>query len=662
MAAAEQKKSYQVIKQFQGLNTKANRTAIGEDEFSWLENAQPVGPGNLRITPAQTAVTDSGNTVVMFSDTPTYLSSASLNITDYVLAFMPDGSAQYFNITSGIKGTIATAGTFSNSGIEVSQYNNDHILILDNNKGLYTWDGNNTVAIGSVGLIAMTNYGSGYNTAPSVTISGPDQAGGVQAEATCAVTGNAVTYVTLTNAGSGYTNASNLTVSFAGGGGSGAAAIGELLTFAQGTVATAVVNGGSGYTNGTTPVTFSGGGGTGAAATAIIRNNAVSVVIMTNYGANYTNNSNITANISAGGSGANLVPVINNDPNVGVSSFSGRVWVAFGRTVAYSAAGSYSDFTSVSAGTIVLTDSTLHGNIQQLLAANNFLYVFGDDSINVFSDVRVTTSGTTLFTNTNVSASVGSKRPQAIFPYFRSVLFMNDYGVYALVGSTTSKLSDSLDGMFANIDFASPIYAGQVLINNILCAAFNFRYYDAIFTGGYRYIQAVFFDKRWFLTSQGDSMKYITSVPFNGKISLYGTIGNTLYKLYNSTNNAITSRVQTALLPLTDPIRTKQALKFGIEATLSNGAVLSVTVDSENGSSPAYTLQNFVIWTNNAGATISWTNNSSTVISWLGGTGYTLYKSDAMQWGKYLGLTQTSNSAGFVVNTYEFEHELRVRF
>ena len=662
MAAAEQKKSYQVIKQFQGLNTKANRTAIGEEEFSWLENAQPVGPGNLRITPAQTAVTDSGNSVVMFSDTPTYLSSANLNITDYILAFMPDGSAQYFNITSGIKGTIATAGTFSNSGIEVSQYNNDHILILDNSKGLYTWDGNNTVAIGSVGLVAMTNYGSGYNTAPSVTISGPDQVGGVQAEATCAVTGNAVTYVTLTNAGSGYTNASNLTVSFAGGGGSGAAAIGELLTFAQGTVATAVVNGGSGYTNGTTPVTFSGGGGTGAAATAIIRNNAVSVVVMTNYGANYTNNSNITATISAGGSGANLVPVINNDPNVGVSSFSGRVWVAFGRTVAYSAAGSYSDFTSVSAGTIVLTDSTLHGNIQQLLAANNFLYVFGDDSINVFSDVRVTTSGTTLFTNTNVSASVGSKRPQAIFPYFRSVLFMNDYGVYALVGSTTSKLSDSLDGMFVNIDFNSPIYAGQVLINNILCAAFNFRYYDAIFTGGYRYIQAVFFDKRWFLTSQGDSMKYITSVPFNGKISLYGTIGNTLYKLYNSTSNAITSRVQTALLPLTDPIRTKQALKFGIEATLSNGAVLSVTVDSENGSSPAYTLQNFVIWTNNAGATISWTNNSSTVISWLGGTGYTLYKSDAMQWGKYLGLTQTSNSAGFVVNTYEFEHELRVRF
>jgi len=662
MASAEQKKSYQVIKQFKGLNTKANRTAIGEDEFSWLENAQPVGFGNLKIVPTQAAVRDSSNNSVVFSNTVTHFASASLNITDYVLAFLSDGSAEYYNVTTSTKGTVAIANTFSNAGIQVSQYNNDHILILDQSKGLYQWDGNNTTTIGSVGLVAMVNYGSGYNTAPSVTISGPDEVGGVRAEAVCAVTGNAVTYVTLTNAGSGYTNASNLTVTFAGGGGSNASAIAEILTFRQGTVATAVVNGGSGYTNGTTPVTFSGGGGTGAAGTAIIRNNAVSVVVMTNYGQNYTNNANITATISAGGSGANLVPVINNEPNVGVSSFSGRVWVAFGRSVAYSAAGSYSDFTSVSAGTIVITDSTLHGNIEQIVAANNFLYVFGDDSINVFSDVRVTTAGTTLFTNTNVSASVGSKRSYAIFPYFRSVLFMNDYGVYALVGSTTSKLSDSLDGLIPNIDFNSPIYAGQVLINNILCAAFNFRYYDNIFTDSYRYIQAVFFEKRWFLTSQDNDLKYITTVPYNGKISLYGVSNNALHKLYDNTTEAITSRIQTALLPLTDPIRTKQALKFGIEATLTQGAVLDVTIDSENGSSPVYTLQNFITWINNSNQTISWTNSSSTVISWLGGTGYTLYKSDAMQWGKYLGLTQTSNSAGFVVNTYEFEHELRVRF
>ena len=281
----------------------------------------------------------------------------------------------------------------------------------------------------------------------------------------------------------------------------------------------------------------------------------------------------------------------------------------------------------------------------------------------MISNVNVNTNGITLFTNTNVSASVGSKRPYAIFPYFRSVLFLNDYGIYALVGSTTSKLSDPLDGIFPNIDFTYPIYAGQVLINNILCAAFNFRYYDAVFTQSYRYIQAVFFEKKWFLTSQGDSLAYITSIPLGGKITLFGTDGTTLYQLYQSTSAAITSRIQTALLPMGDPIRTKQALKMGIEATATNTSsiTMSATIDSESGSSPPYTLTSLVTWINNSLQVIPWVNNSNVQIGW-GQIGYALYKTDASQYGKYLGITVTSSNPAFTVNGFEFEHELRVRF
>jgi len=664
MAAAEQKKSYQVIKQFKGLNTKANRTAIGEDEFSWIENAQPIGYGNVKILPNRDEAKTSSNVAVVFANTVSYLSSINIGVKDYVVAFEENGAAQYFDITADVSGNIASAGTFSSSGVNVTQWNNERMLILDPSKGYSTWDGNNVVTIGSVGLIGITNGGTGYTSAPSVVISGPDQVGGVQANATATIAAGAVTAVTLSNAGTGYTNAANLTITFSGGAGSGATAIGELLSFKTGTLNLVVVNGGSGYTNAAnTIITISGGGGTGATATPIVAGNVVTQVIMTNTGSNYTNVANVTATVSGGGgNGAVLKAIVNSDQNVGIATFSGRVWIAAGRTVSYSAAGSYSDFTTVSAGSLTLTDSTLHGNIVQLLSANNFLYIFGDDSINVFSDVRVTTSGTTLFTNTNVSASVGSKLPHAIFPYFRSVLFMNDYGVYALVGSTTSKLSDGLDGLFPNINFSEPVYAGQVLLNNILCAAFNFKYNDQTFTDSERFIQAVFFEKKWFLTSQGDSMKYITSVPEEGRIVMYGVSGNNLYKLYNNSTAEITSRIQTALLPLTDPIRTKQALKFGIEATLTQGALLDVTVDSETGSSPVYSLGNYVSWYNNSNITLSWINNSSTVILWLGGVGYALYKSDAQQWGKYLGLTQTSNSAGFIVNTFEFEHELRVRF
>jgi len=180
---------------------------------------------------------------------------------------------------------------------------------------------------------------------------------------------------------------------------------------------------------------------------------------------------------------------------------------------------------------------------------------------------------------------------------------MNNYGIYALVGSTTSKLSDSLDGLFPNIDFVTEeITGGQVLLNNILCAAFNFRYFDSQFTNSYRYLQAVFFEKKWFLTSQGNSLKYTTSVPVGGVISLYGVTDRNLYKLYNDSTSSITSRVQTALLPMTDPIRTKQALKIGIEATApANGTItMSATVDNENRSSTPYTLTSLVQWQNNS--------------------------------------------------------------
>ena len=658
MAAAEQKKSYEVVKQFKGVNTKANRTAIGDDEFYWLENAMPIGYGNLKITPTYSNVGS-----VTFSNTVSFYCSANIGLVNYLVAFQANGSAEYVRLDTNVKGTIAAAGTFSASGVNISQWKNDRILIGDPAKGYFTWDGTNLIFIGAVGQIGIVQGGSAYTSAPAVIISAPNSANGVQATAVATITANAVSSITITEAGTGYT--SSPTVTFNGGGGSGANAVSGITTFATGTVSVLVTAGGTGYTNASNlTVTIAGGGGANAAGQGIVSGGIVTQVVMTNVGSGYTNASNITVTIAGGGgTNATAKAIINTEPVVGIQSFSGRVWIANGRTVTYSAAGSYSDFTSVSAGTVTLTDATLHGNITQLLSANNFLYIFGDDSINVFSDVRVTNAGTTLFTNTNVSASVGSKLQYAIYPYFRSVLFMNNYGIYALVGSTTTKISDSLDGVFPYIDFDFPVYAGQVLLNNILCAAFNFKYTGGLGTSSSsRYIQAIFFEKKWFFTSATSDLAYITSAPLGGKINLYGSNGNSCVRLYSDSTSNIASYVQTSLNPMKDPIRTKQALKVGIEATLTNAAQLTVTVDSETGSSTPVLLGELVSWINNLSNVISWVNNSSTVITWYGGGGYTLYKTDAKQWGKYLGMTVTSTGANFVINGFEYEHELRVRF
>ena len=142
---------------------------------------------------------------------------------------------------------------------------------------------------------------------------------------------------------------------------------------------------------------------------------------------------------------------------------------------------------------------------------------------------------------------------------------------------------------------------------------------------------------------------------------MYGTDSTNLTKLYSSTTDDIDAMVQTALWPLTDVIRDKQALKFGVEATTINGSDISVTVDSEYTSSPAYNFANYAVWNNDLKNPIPWTNSGNQTISWLN-TGYFLYKSDSQQYGKYLGLTVTSNSAGITYNTFEHEYEYRARF
>ena len=77
-----------------------------------------------------------------------------------------------------------------------------------------------------VSAISLTNAGSGYTTAPTVTLTG---GGGSGATATATVSGGAITGFTITNPGSGYTSAP--TVSLSGGGGSngaGTAVVGNL--------------------------------------------------------------------------------------------------------------------------------------------------------------------------------------------------------------------------------------------------------------------------------------------------------------------------------------------------------------------------------------------------------------------------------------------------
>lgn len=747
----EQTKRYQVAKNFKGLNTKSNRTAIDDEEFSWLENMMPIGFGNMKSVP-QVSNVQSGGANVIWANTVTSLQSLNISNTDYIMAFEKNGGAEFYNLNTNVKGTIAAPGKFSMSNVAVTQWKDERAVIIDPSNGYFSWDGNNVVSIGSLGPIGLTNPGVGYSEIPSIVISPPDDPNGVQATATAAVGQNVGTVqeFNVSNAGAGYQWVPNVTISapqlstgaqavatatilsgsvvainmvspgsgytspptvtISGGGavtnlatgvstivtsplqsislvnpGTGyknpplititggnptniATAQGGIINFSTGTVAGLIQAGGGGYTNPSNIVVTIIGGNPLNVATAVagLNGDQVGSIVMTNPGIGYQSVPAITI-AGGGGSNATATAVVTTNSPTDIATFSGRVWIAQGRVVFFTAADSYNDFASVSAGNFEITDTTLHSVIRGLLSANNFLYIFGDDSINVFSDVSVQTDGTTVFTNTNVSASVGTRFRESIFPYYRTVLFMNDYGAFALVGATTTKLSDQLDGLVPLIDFTQPITAGQVLINNILCACFNFTYNDPV--QGPRQLQAVFFDKKWFLTSQ-NQVNNVTNVPL-GKQNMYGTDGIALFQMYANATNSINTITQSALWALGDPIRTKQALKYGVEAILTSATGMTIAVDSEQALntgtvSPATSTVNPFTWENASSQQFSWVNGNGQPFSWFSGgqnqSGYFLFKGDAQQYGKYIGLTITSNSGAMTISTLELEHELRARF
>ncbi len=147
------------------------------------------------------------------------------------------------------------------------------------------------VITGVVSALNLSSGGSGYTSAPAVTISGGSGSGATPYAVIGTVSGSPqfgqVIAVVLQNPGTGYTASPAPTVSFSGGGGSGAAATATVLT--SGVTSYIVTNGGSGYTvppfvSFPTPST----GQTVPVAVAVISGGSVTAINVVAQGSGYT--------------------------------------------------------------------------------------------------------------------------------------------------------------------------------------------------------------------------------------------------------------------------------------------------------------------------------------------------------------------------------------
>ncbi len=177
---------------------------------------------------------------------------------------------------------------------------------------------------GRVTSITVRGGGSGYLSAPAVTIAAPTS--GTTATATATLTAGVVTAITVNIEGNGYTVANPpavtiaapkvpgtppvTNVQFAGrattAASSAALGTGDQVLFIK------VTQGGSGYSF-PPNVTFSGGGGSGAAGTAVLSGNSVVSVTVTAQGSGYT--SAPVVRLNGVGNSATAVALISRYPS-----------------------------------------------------------------------------------------------------------------------------------------------------------------------------------------------------------------------------------------------------------------------------------------------------------------------------------------------------------
>ena len=423
-----------------------------------------------------------------------------------------------------------------------------------------------------------------------------------------------------------------------------------------------VTNGGSGYL--TPPLVTITGTGLGATATATVTAGSVTKVTLTNPGTNWLPGSTPAISFTAigGGSGAAATAVVWNQHPIPtlttLAVFANRVWFAGARVLAWTGTSGFDDFNPANAaGFLTISDADLIHEITALRSLNNFLYIFGDQSIKQIGSISVQ-AGSTIFTIVTLSSDQGTTFMLTIQSYNRIVVFMNTVGVFGIFGASVQKLSDDLDGVLDKINFSQAPVACVGDIHNIHCYLLLLLYEDPRPGHGTHPVIFVLQGQKWFPLTQAAGT-YILSVLPEPTSKIFGSPdGQAIAQYLGDPNTAVSWVFQTALTANGNPVQGKKAIRTGIMASVGDANTFVLEMESELGFDIFYTYQAFntMTWANNSGGVFTWVNNVNGAFSWLAFGPAPMYLSvdDA---GIYLGCTLSGSSVGLQIHTVAIEYQ-----
>jgi len=270
----------------------------------------------------------------------------------------------------------------------------------------------------------------------------------------------------------------------------------------------------------------------------------------------------------------------------GVEIFQSRVWIINGIKLTWSSPGNGGDFnTANGSGSAFSTDAFVRRQYTAIKQANGFLYLFGDSSVNVISNVQTGGSPVvTTFNNQNVDPQSGCGWFNGVQTFSRGLIFSNYEGVFALFGGSSQNVGEDLDGLFnttvqlsvSNKNPSAQPSTAVASINSVTTFMLLWPV-QAPFDMSTRNALLMWDGKKWYIGSQNVALTFINSRQILSILQTWGTDGTNLFQLFSTASTSNRKYWQTKLWSGAGPQIAKQAMRLYTSAIDNTGAGFNIT-------------------------------------------------------------------------------------
>jgi hypothetical protein len=235
-----------------------------------------------------------------------------------------------------------------------------------------------------------------------------------------------------------------------------------------------------------------------------------------------------------------------------------RLWVAGKDVISFSAPSNGADFsTTDGGGSMGYFGDRLTYAFQDLAQSAGYLYVFGDSSTDVITNVQLTGQGTptapftTAFNYQNLDPQVGQRFPRPVGRVGRHFIQANGAGIFMTTGGDAKPIGNKLTNTYMTLD------TSQYLPTMASATMFNFRVLllNGRFTDPFGVTRSLLLmwhpvegTPFWSVASQNLELTNIGYYEQDSIQTPYGTDGTHLYQLFAQPDPALKKRLATKAL------------------------------------------------------------------------------------------------------------------